>query len=84
MGRLALAAALVAGGCRDGASTGGEQKIAQPIVTGVHVAPESKRVDLASPTFSDPTDVSNPLFPVSKQKSGSCSGKSTACRSEPR
>jgi hypothetical protein len=33
------------------------------------VAPESARVDLASPTFSNPTKVSNPLFPISKQAS---------------
>ncbi len=29
-------------------------------------APESQRVDLASPTFSDSTAVTNPLFPISK------------------
>jgi hypothetical protein len=28
------------------------------------VAPESLRVDLETPTFSNPTDVSNPLFPI--------------------
>jgi hypothetical protein len=27
-------------------------------------APESQRVDLAEPTFSDPTAVTNPLFPI--------------------
>lgn len=29
------------------------------------VAPDSERVDLSTPTFSNPTDISNPLFPVS-------------------
>ena len=29
------------------------------------VAPESDRVDLVMPTFSDPTTITNPLFPVS-------------------
>jgi hypothetical protein len=28
------------------------------------VAPESLRVDLGEPTFSDPTNVTNPLFPI--------------------
>jgi hypothetical protein len=32
-------------------------------------APEGKRVDLARPSFSDPTNVTNPLFPASKQES---------------
>ncbi|MGH3057201.1 MAG: hypothetical protein ACRDPP_03060 [Gaiellaceae bacterium] len=43
--------------------------IAQPIVGNLPVAPEGARVDLAAPTFSDPTNVTNPLFPVSKQAS---------------
>ena len=29
-------------------------------------APDSERVDLAKPTFSDPTNVTNPLFPISQ------------------
>ena len=44
--------------------------IPQPVVPeGVPVAPESERVDLAMPTFSDPTNITNPLFPVSEQAS---------------
>lgn len=44
--------------------------IPQPIVpAGVPVAPEGERVDLAMPTFSDPTNITNPLFPVSDQAS---------------
>lgn len=35
----------------------------------IPVAPESERVDLAMPTFSDPTNITNPLFPVSLQES---------------
>jgi hypothetical protein len=82
---LALAAALLAAtfaasGCSDegggsaSASGGGQETIAQetipqPVVAHLAVAPESQRVDLAVPTFSDPTNVSNPLFPVSKQAS---------------
>ena len=33
------------------------------------LAPESERVDIAMPTFSDPMNVTNPLFPVSRQES---------------
>ena len=39
------------------------------LVEGIPVAPESDRVDLLSPTFSNPTNVTNPLFPVSQQTS---------------
>jgi hypothetical protein len=69
-----LAAATGAAGCRDegGAASapgGARATIAQPVVEDLSVAPESERVDLAAPTFSAPTRISNPLFPVSKQKS---------------
>jgi len=54
-------------------TAGGERrskKIPQPVIPGeIPVAPESERVDLVMPTFSDPTNVTNPLFPVSKQRS---------------
>ena len=44
--------------------------IRQPIIpAGVSDAPESERVDLVMPTFSDPTNITNPLFPVSDQAS---------------
>ena len=33
------------------------------------LAPESERIDTAMPTFSDPTNITNPLFPVSQQES---------------
>ena len=69
-----LAGALAAGGCGDergsaSPSRGGQETIAQPVVGDLPVAPDNERIDLASPTFSDPTNVSNPLFPVSKQAS---------------
>jgi hypothetical protein len=38
-------------------------------VDGQGCAPESRRVDLAAPVFSNPTAVTNPLFPVSRQHS---------------
>src|SRR5215218_2140396 len=48
----------------------GSRRIPQPVVPGdIPVAPQSERVDLSMPTFSDPTNVTNPLFPVSKQES---------------
>jgi hypothetical protein len=43
------------------------------------VAPDSERVDLAQPTFSNPTRVTNPLFPISRLRSalllGAADGK---------
>lgn len=36
---------------------------------GLEVAPDEARVDLDTPTFSDPTTVTNPYFPVSSQHS---------------
>ena len=46
------------------------EQIPQPSVpAGVDVAPLSERVDLTMPTFSRPTDITNPLFPVSRQAS---------------
>jgi hypothetical protein len=75
----ALAATLGAGGCReDGGSApasgresapAAQEMIDQPVAGDLPVAPESDRVDLAVPTFSDSTEVSNPLFPVSRQAS---------------
>jgi hypothetical protein len=43
--------------------------IPQPEVGDLKVAPTSQRVDLAVPTFSNPTKVTNPLFPISLQES---------------
>jgi len=44
--------------------------IPQPAVPAhIPIAPESERVDLTMPTFSDPTTITNPLFPVSLQES---------------
>ena len=48
----------------------GLSEIPQPVLLGdLPVAPEGERVDVKLPTFSDPTDVTNPLFPVSRQRS---------------
>ncbi len=78
-----MAAALVLGGCTDdggGTDAGSTDTttpepaspatIPQPVVSGdLPLAPESQRVDIAMPTFSDPTNITNPLFPVSQQES---------------
>jgi hypothetical protein len=66
--------ALGAGGCRGddspaSAPTEVQDTIDQPSVDGLEVAPASQRVDLAVPTFSEPANVTNPLFPVSRQES---------------
>jgi len=72
---IGLAAALVTGACTtesgSGAASGGgrSKAIPQPVVMDLPIAPASERVDLTIPTFSDPTDITNPLFPVSQQES---------------
>ncbi|MEO7295534.1 MAG: hypothetical protein ABIZ57_05285, partial [Candidatus Limnocylindria bacterium] len=44
--------------------------IAQPEPPeGLELAGEGQRVDLAVPTFTNPTEITNPLFPVSAQHS---------------
>jgi hypothetical protein len=70
-----LAAALLIGACTGGggeaAAPGSSEsnEIPQPVVPHLDVAPASQRVDLRVPTFSHPTEVTNPLFPVSRQAS---------------
>jgi hypothetical protein len=60
---MAVAIGVILGGCAT-------RTIPQPAVpAGVQVAPDSKRVDLKVPTFSHPTEITNPLFPVSRQAS---------------
>jgi hypothetical protein len=39
------------------------------------LAPAARRVDLDTPTFSDPTRITNPLFPISKLRSAILAGK---------
>ena len=45
------------------------EKIPQPHVGALEVAPDSRRVDLCLPRFSNPTQITNPVFPVSSQDS---------------
>lgn len=70
---IKLMAFLAAGilGC-DGSSTGPATSRAPTAANpadgclGLPTAPESERVDLATPSFSNPTNVTNPLFPISR------------------
>jgi hypothetical protein len=70
-----LAGALVAASCSDSGGSGsgasGSTTTAVETVAPVTLAtvPPSERVDLDEPTFSDPTTVDNPLFPISNQHS---------------
>ena len=84
-----LSLAIVACACTSDEGSPGPGAVAspgtipQPSADGLQVAPESERVDLAIPTFSHPTNVTNPLLPVSRQDSVLLAA-STASRSGPR
>ncbi len=70
-----LASGLVAAGCggSEPVQTEAPATIPQPTqaqleaagLADLPLAPESKRLDLEAPRFSNPTEVTNPLFPVS-------------------
>ena len=79
---LGLAATLLGVSCTEGDSAaatgssdasgdmGSAATISQPpIPTRIPVARSTERVDLAVPRFSNPTEITNPLFPVSDQAS---------------
>jgi hypothetical protein len=81
---VGLAAALVVGGCGgDSGSDSGSGSVPQPSraqlaasgLAKLPVAPKSERVDVARPTFSDPTSVTNPLFPISDLHSAILNGR---------
>ncbi len=65
---LALGAMLAVGGCA-AQQPPPQELISQPAVESIAVAAEGERVDLALPAFSNPTEITNPLFPVSSQGS---------------
>jgi hypothetical protein len=75
---IGLVAALMAYATRDSSGNStvspSATKIPQP------TAPESQRVDAVAPMFSDPTNITNPLFPISELHSavlnGTVEGKS--------
>jgi len=83
---IGAAAAIAAGGCGDdgeSASAQAPETIPQPsqaqlAAAGLEklpLAPESKRLDIEAPIFSDPTNVTNPLFPISDLQSTIFSGR---------
>jgi hypothetical protein len=70
---VVLAAALTAGACDPSTPSKGpgcikvvDEKTGEKRKACLPVAPESKRVDLGKPTFSNPTVVTNPLHPTSR------------------
>jgi hypothetical protein len=67
LGLVAAAVAVVIVGLDRGSASA--EKIPQPDVGNLEVAPESQRVDIEVPRFSNPTEVTNPLFPISRQES---------------
>ena len=69
---VVLAATGCTGGQRD--SSAGPGGPASP-VGALDVAPQAKRVDLEVPTFSEPTRIDNPLFPVGREDSNVLLGK---------
>jgi hypothetical protein len=78
---VAAAAVLIGTGCGDDSSsesTPVPQPTAAQLKTSglskIPVAPDSQRIDLSSPPFSDPTNVTNPLFPISELHSAVLNG----------
>jgi hypothetical protein len=79
------AAALLAGGCAGGSEQSSSSapaaspvRFTQPALgklKDLPIAPESKRVDLVAPTFSNPTGVTNPLFPIRDLRSALLLGR---------
>jgi hypothetical protein len=72
---LALVASAIGGCGGSGGKSADAAAIPQPPLAELpgfvrrQLAPPDRRVDLRAPTFSHPTDVTNPLFPVSRQAS---------------
>ncbi len=75
---VALAAAPRTGRCVDSVTTDVPQPTAAQLeAAGLHklpVAPLAKRVDLVAQPFSNPTDVTNPLFPIKDLQSAVLNG----------
>ncbi|MEK6277999.1 MAG: hypothetical protein AABM29_08305 [Actinomycetota bacterium] len=80
-----LAAALAVGACGGDEDAGSntattipqptQAQLAAAGLAKLPLAPESKRLDIAAPTFSNPTEITNPLFPVSDLHSVIFSGR---------
>lgn len=80
---IGLAGALGVGGCGSGDDSSAPTSVPQPTtaqmaasgLSKLPVAPDSKRVDLTAPVFSDPTEVTNQLFPISNLHSAVLNGR---------
>ena len=62
----ALAAGLALGACAEGSTGGSERSTPASTEPTLVTAPREARVDLARPTFSNPTEITNPLFPITE------------------
>jgi hypothetical protein len=80
---FAIAMALAAGGCGGDSNSSESTPVPQPTaaqmaasgLSKLPVAPDGDRVDLTAPPFSDPTKVTNPLFPISDLHSAILNGR---------
>jgi hypothetical protein len=65
MAIVALVPIALVGASQGGAAPPTSEPEEETLPTRLPLAPESDRVDLGTPVFSDPTTVDNPLFPIS-------------------
>jgi len=80
---VCLAAGIPASGCGSGSSSSESTPVPQPTaaqmaasgLSKIPVAPDSKRVDLTAPPLSNPTEVTNPLFPIGALHSAVLTGR---------
>jgi hypothetical protein len=80
---LAVAAAVALGACGGGDESSESAAVPQPSraefaaagMRDLPVAPQDQRVDLTAPPFSDSTQVTNPLFPISDLRSAVLAGR---------
>ena len=77
-----LAAALVVYAARGGSDAGATEipqasaaRLTAAGLDGLPLAPTTRRVDVAVPSFSNPTEVTNPLFPISDLRSAVLAGQ---------
>jgi hypothetical protein len=66
VGALIAVAPLAAADALSGKPPAAKTSSAAPRSGSLHTAPRKARVDLAPPAFSDPTSITNPLFPISE------------------
>ena len=95
---IGMTTALAVGGCAGGSGSGvadagraeliaagaGFTPIECGTYSGTGCAPQRRRIDLAEPTFSNPTRITNPLFPISELGSAVLLGRAEGAPSGPR